>query len=47
MAVDSLEALLSRKLRKAKDQWSDKGKKKRGTKSNPAMETGSFDDDAE
>ena len=42
MAVDSLEALLSRKLRKAKDQWADKGRKKRGQKSN-IEEIGSFD----
>mgnify|MGYP006115706349 CR=1 FL=1 len=38
MAVDSVEAMLSRKLRKAKDQWTDKGRKKRGTKSNDDME---------
>jgi ribosomal subunit interface protein len=49
MAVDSLEALLSRKLRKAKDQWADKGRKKRGQKimsfdaEDAAMEAGSFD----
>merc|ERR1719174_1088422 len=43
MAVDSLEDLLSRKLRKAKDKWADKGRKKRGQKSKSAMEAGSFD----
>ena len=48
MAVDSLEALLSRKLRKAKDQWADKGKKKRGQKSKGDIAAGSFEgDDAE
>ena len=43
MAVDSLEALLSRKLRKAKDKWADKGRKKRGQKSRSDMDAGSFD----
>lgn len=46
MAVDELEGLLSRKLRKAKDKWADK-KKERNMKSKQSMEDGDLVIDAE
>lgn len=46
MAVDELEGLLSRKLRKAKDKWADK-KLARNMKSKSAMEDGESVIDAE
>merc|ERR1719174_2403633 len=46
MAVDGLEEMLSRKLRKAKGKWFEK-KLARRQKSKVDMESGAFDDDFE